>query len=294
MIERVTFAIGADTLVGDLHLPDAGRGPGVIVSGSWTTVRQQMAGLYARRLAARGFAALAFDFRGWGESGGGPRHAEAPARKAEDLAAAAAWLAASPRVAPGGVHALAICASAGYAARAAIHGAPLRSLALVAPWLHDRPLLETVYGGPAGVAQRLERAAAARRRWETAGELDEVPAVSTTDEAAAMFGRFEYYLDAARGAIPEWDNRFAVLSWSDWLGFDGVALAPRVPAPTFVVHGDQAAIPDGARRFLAGLAPAARGGAAWLDGTQFDFYDQDPQVDASVDHAIRHFERNAP
>ena len=50
-------------------------GPAVIVTGAWTTVTEQMTGIYARELANRGLATLAFDFTGWGESGGEPRSA---------------------------------------------------------------------------------------------------------------------------------------------------------------------------------------------------------------------------
>ncbi|MET0387415.1 MAG: alpha/beta hydrolase, partial [Polyangiales bacterium] len=54
------------------------RQPAVVVAGSWLTVKEQMAVHYARKLAARGYTALAFDFAGWGESGGPLREAEIP------------------------------------------------------------------------------------------------------------------------------------------------------------------------------------------------------------------------
>jgi fermentation-respiration switch protein FrsA (DUF1100 family) len=294
MQQTVRFTSNGDTLVGDLSSPGdlapGERRPGVVVTGSWTTVRQQMPGLYARRLAERGFVALAFDFRGYGESEGAPRDCESPARKAEDIAAAAAWLGGHDRIKPGGVHSLAVCASSGYAARAVADGAPLRSLALVAPWVHDARLVEGIYGGAEGVAARLAKAAGARARFEANGEVEYVPAVSTSDENAAMFGAFDYYLDASRGAIPEWSNRFAVMAWNEWLRYDAIAIAPAVPVPVFVVHGEGAAIPEGAKRFFAGLR-VPKGWAA-IDGNQFDFYDRESNVGLSIEHAIAHFERN--
>src|SRR5687768_17178020 len=73
-INRVTFTSEGETLVGHLHLPATYRAgdrlPAVLVAGSWTTVKEQMADLYARRLAEKGFAALSFDYRFYGESGG--------------------------------------------------------------------------------------------------------------------------------------------------------------------------------------------------------------------------------
>lgn len=56
-----------ETLVGNLFLPlthtSDDKLPTVIVCGSWITVKEQMANLYAAQLAEKGFAALAFDFR---------------------------------------------------------------------------------------------------------------------------------------------------------------------------------------------------------------------------------------
>src|SRR5688500_11670962 len=71
---QVTFQNEGSTLVGTLYLPadhqPGQRLPGVVVTGAWTSIKEQMSGLYAREMAERGFAALAFDFRGWGQSGG--------------------------------------------------------------------------------------------------------------------------------------------------------------------------------------------------------------------------------
>ncbi len=50
-----------------------------------------MAGRYAIELARRGYTALTFDFAGWGDSGGEPRHVESPASKIADIGAAASW-----------------------------------------------------------------------------------------------------------------------------------------------------------------------------------------------------------
>ncbi|MEN9520619.1 MAG: hypothetical protein RLZZ381_3207 [Cyanobacteriota bacterium] len=74
-VKKVTFASNNQTLVGNLYLPDdyqeETKLPAVIVvTGAWTTVKEQMPATYAKEMADRGYAALAFDFRNWGESGG--------------------------------------------------------------------------------------------------------------------------------------------------------------------------------------------------------------------------------
>ncbi len=69
---QISFENAGATLVGTLYLPtdhEPGEShPGVVVTGAWTSVKEQMSGLYAREMASRGFTALAFDFRGWGSS----------------------------------------------------------------------------------------------------------------------------------------------------------------------------------------------------------------------------------
>jgi fermentation-respiration switch protein FrsA (DUF1100 family) len=284
-VEKVSFSSAGVQLVGDLHRA-AGPGPAVVVTGSWTTVKEQMATRYAAGLAERGVSALAVDFRGWGESGGEPRELESPGRKAEDIAAAAGYLADRGDLG-GAVGALGVCAGAGYTAVAAAGSSVVRSVAMVAPWLHDRSLVPLVYGGEEGVERLLARGEAARARYRATGEVEYVPAVSAEDPDAAMYGPFDYYLDAARGAVPRWPNRFAVMGWTEWLTFDPIAVAPRVGVPTLLVHSEEAALPDGARRFHAALG--GPGELRWATGTQFDFYDSEPVVGPALDAVAEHF-----
>ncbi|MFI0719122.1 alpha/beta hydrolase [Streptomyces sp. NPDC021224] len=72
---------------------------GALVAGTWTSVKEQRADRYAEELARRGFAALSFDFTGYGESDGAPRAYESPEVKIRDLRAAADFLTARPAVA---------------------------------------------------------------------------------------------------------------------------------------------------------------------------------------------------
>lgn len=275
----VRFARDGVELSGLLFTP-AGDGPwpGVVVTGAWTTVKEQMAGTYARALAERGFAALAFDFAGWGESAGGRRFVESPREKTADIRAAAAFLGAQPAVK--GVSGLGICASAGYMAAVAADGA-LDRLALVAPWLHDRGLVEAVYGG----AEAVDGLIAAGR---AAAEAEPAPmvAASATDEGALMYGA-PYYTEPDRGLIAAYDNAFDPASWADWLTYDALESADRLDAPTMVVCSDAAALPAGARAYVKRTAaPVAE---LWLDDvSQFDFYDRRDVLERAADAVAGH------
>ncbi|WP_449064610.1 alpha/beta hydrolase [Planomonospora algeriensis] len=289
-MNKITFGGGGATLTGNLFLPDGvERAPGVVVAGTWTSVKELMADRYAQRLAERGYAALSFDFTGFGESEGEPRDVEDPARKVCDIHHAIGFLAAHPKVDGDRLGALGICAAAMYMADNAARDPRVKSLALVAPWLHDAAICESAYGGAEAVAEKIKTGREARSRYDETGEIDYVPVVSATDPHAAMPYDIDFYLNPARGGIPAWPNRFAVMAWPDWLTYDSIALAPRITQPTLLVHSEDAAIPDGARRFHAGLA--GPGDILWTQGTQFDFYDTEPQVMVSVDTVAAHFGR---
>jgi hypothetical protein len=289
--ERVTFESDGEKLVGNVFLP-ASRPSGpelalIVVTGSWTTVKEQMPDLYARKLAGEGFAALTFDFRGYGESGGAPRQYESPARKIRDIENAVTFAGTLPFVSPGRIGGLAVCASAGYMAHAIAKGAGIRSFATVAAWLHDASTVGLFYGGDEGVRRRVALARAAREKLERTGAVDYVAAYDPDDPAAAMAFPLDYYASASRGAVPQWTNRFAVMSWSEWLEFDALAPASRVAVPTLLVHSDGAAFPDNVRRFHAAL-PGTKD-LYWTQGQQTDFYDTEPLTTRAAQVVAAHY-----
>ena len=292
--EPVRFPADGADLVGNLYHPSlraAGqRVPAVVVSGTWTSVKEQMADRYAAELACRGLIALSFDFTGLGLSGGQPREVESAAGKARDIHASVSFLQAQPGVDPGRIGALAICASADYTVINAVADPRVRALALVAPWLHGAAIVQQVYGGPDGVEERLRAGREARDRYERGGSAEYVPVADPDDPRAAIPMAVDFYLDPNRGAVPGWPNRFAVMAWTEWLHFDPIALAAPVAVPTLIVHSEQAAVPDGARRFYESLACGKQ--IVWSGGAQTDFYDQPATVGHAAGRAAAHFARH--
>ncbi len=286
--QRVMFESNGQRLVGDLYLPDdhqAGEKlPAVIVSGSWTSVKEQMPATYAAEMADRGFAALAFDFTGWGQSEGSERQIEDPITKTADIVAAAEFLASHVSIDPDRIAALGICASAGYAAGAAVDSPYIRSVALVAPWLHDAAIVDAVYGGSEAVAQLI----AVGEEAEASENPMMITAASTTDDTALM-QQAPYYTDSSRGLIPEYVNQFNLASWKPWLTYDAIAIAAQMDdLPVAIMHSQAAAIPQGAEAFYTALkGPKTQ---KWLDNVgQLDFYDQTDPVRQAADFAADHF-----
>lgn len=290
-INKVTFQSQGEKMVGHLHLPASYKPgdklPAVVVTGAWTTVKEQMPDTYTKKLAEQGLAAFAFDFRYFGESGGKARQYESPSAKIQDIKNAVNHLQTLPIIDANNIGGLSICASSGYMAHAVAQGANLKSFVTVAAWLHDAEAVNTVYGGRIGINSRMQDAIAARQKFEKTGIVDYVSAYSKDNKKAAMSGDVDYYANPARGVIPQWTNRFAVMSWAEWLQFDAQSAAVKINIPTLMVHSDGSALPNHARKFYAAI-PAQKQ-LLWTEGQHLDFYDKAPYVNKAVEAAGKHF-----
>lgn len=283
----VSFPSDGSELVGHLYLPadydERRRLPGVVVTGAWTTVKEQMPAIYAAEMAARGFAALTFDFRGWGRSAGTPKFLEHPERKTRDIVAAAEFLVTRPEVDAARIGGLGVCASAGYMSDATLRSPIIRVLGLVAPWLHDPAIAESVYGGLDRTSQLIRTG----REAVAADPPNIIEAASTTNEGALMY-QAPYYTEPDRGLIEEYDNAFNLASWEPWLTYDALRIGESLRKPTLAVHSEAAVIPHGVKEFARRMGGCAR--IDWLeDVSQFDFYDQPGPVATSADAIAAHF-----
>lgn len=120
--EKVTFHNRYGIrLAGDLYLPENApeKLAAVAVAGPFGAVKEQCAGLYAEELAARGFAALAFDPSFIGESGGEVRNVASPDINTEDFSAAVDFLSTRDFIDPEQIGILGICGWGGMALNAA-------------------------------------------------------------------------------------------------------------------------------------------------------------------------------
>lgn len=293
---RITFAHAGETMVGTLFLPAAAaagsRLPTVIVEPPFTQVKEQVASRYARGLAERGFVALAFDHRFWGESGGAPRYWENPAEKIADLRAAVAFLRTLPGIDSENIYGVGVCFGASYMAALSADVGGLRAWATVAAWLNTPENVAPAFGGAERFAALLRQSDEAWAAYRATGELRTVPTYSETDPWAAMGAPAKpYYGDPARGAVPAWPNRWAQLSWRDYLALDGVALGAQVQAPLLMIHTDHSGIPDNARKFFD-LVRAEKE-LNWTTGEHLDFYDRPAEVEPALDRIADFFRRHA-
>lgn len=301
-MKKINFKSEGLNVVGHLFYPEnyetGKQYPAIVVSGSWTTVKEQMAGLYAKSFANQGFITLAFDFRNFGESEGLPRAWENPQMKIQDIKNAVTYLRSLPEVNNSKIGAFGVCAGAMYTLMAASEDENIKAVATTASWLHDAEAVKLFYGGEEGVQSKIKEAQKAKKIYAETGTFTYVKAISTTDTTAAMFGEFDYYLNPKRGAIPEWNaNQFAVATWEDWLTLDPFPSASKLNKPLFMVHSNGCVLPDYTKKYFENVVSENKE-LFWVETAlaspmhQFSFYDQEEEVSVAVEKISNFFSRN--
>jgi len=274
MSDRVTFTADGITLAGNLAVAGPGA-PAVVLTGPFTGVKEQVTGTYAERLHERGVTALAFDHRGFGESGGRRAHEDSQGKLA-DLRAAVSLLARHPEVDPGRIGAVGICLGGGYAVRAAAGDPRIRAVAGIAGAYNSPARFSAADpdGYRAALASFIER------------YDDELPAVAPGGATAAMAGDEPYaYYGTQRSAAKRWENRVTYGSLHSLMTFDALGAARLLHAtPLLVVHGrtDAYCSPELAEALHAEATGPKE--LRWLDAQQhIDLYDVEPYVKEAAD-----------
>lgn len=246
MTKTVTFPNAGVELAGHLHLPprfDERRPrPALVCVHPGSSVKEQTAGLYAARMAERGFVALAFDASHQGESGGEPRFLEDPAKRIEDIRCAVDFLGTLPSIDARRIGVLGICAGGGYALSAAMIDKRIRAVGTVV----------TANGGRVfraqGAAAVLEAVAEQRTR-EARGEPPRITTwIPNTPEELAKTGNGELdlreavdYYRTPRGGHPRSSNQLLFTSMASIMAYDPFHLVEELlTQPLQIVVGDKA------------------------------------------------------
>ncbi|MDP2865645.1 MAG: alpha/beta hydrolase [Elusimicrobiota bacterium] len=290
----VIFKSAGSKLKGDLYLPsdfnNKKKYAAILFDGPMTGLKDQVAGLYARKMSDRGFITLAFDHRFYGESEGMPRQMEAPGKKVEDNKNAVTYLLTLPFIDGSKVGAIGICAGGGYMAKTAAEDNRVKVFAGVAAAYHDSSLYEKWFGGKDKLEAFIGYAAAARKKFEQTGEVEYKPAVwsEVENSPAAMPGQepsnepFAYY-GTRRSYSPYYVNRVAIQGYEDQLRFDALRSAGSIKAPTLIVHGtqDKYCSPAAAAKFYDALV-CAKEYFSITTTNHIDLYDQEQYVNQAV------------
>ena len=291
-MEKIRFTVEGTELVGDLHKSEGGdaRRPAVVIIGPMTYQKGQAPTQYARRLAGQGYAALAYDSRYRGESGGAPRAWENPAHKVEDLKAAVAYMKSRPDVDPDRVSILAICQGASIAFRAAAEIDGLNALATIAGHYRDREG-DVEWLGEEGRAARLAQGEAAKAKNEATGEDDDVKASDPVDMNVGMPGDFVWDWYGKWAERGEWENRYAVMSDADLLSYESISAAKSLTTPWLTIHGDNCFLPSAARRHMDAVPADLVTRTVWDDTPHLAYYDNPDAIERAMSEVAAWFKR---
>ena len=288
----VKFVSGSNIqLAGVLYSPESKKNtrvPAIVVSHPGSGVKEQTAGLYAKRMADAGFIALAFDAAYQGESGGEPRGLEDPAQRVEDIKAAVSYLETRPDVDGDHIDALGICASGGYAVAAAVADHRIKAIATVSGVDIAEQFRRGAEGNqpPAVFQGMLDAAAKARTAEAKGGEVQRFALFPSTEAQARaggqhVFDGWEYYI-SPRAQHPRSMKAMTWNSVDKMAMFDAFRFIDMIsPRPLLFILGTKAVTKWMATEaFERAKEPKE---LAWIEGaSHVDLYDKPEYVDPAV------------
>jgi fermentation-respiration switch protein FrsA (DUF1100 family) len=290
---KVSFRSEGERVVGNLFLPSEKPPIGLVVAvGPLTSVKEQAAGAYARAMAERGYASLAFDYRFFGESGGEPRQFESPQENIKDIRNAATAMLSDARFKDLPLFGFGVCFGAGPMVCAVAEDPRFRAFAGVAGVYTDSTGTKKMMGEQ--YESELQRARAAEKAWNETGIAETIPAVAPDagDVAMPLREAYEFY-GTMRGAAANYTNGFAVQSRAYTLPFDAMAVAEKLTVPVAIVHSERALVPAWAHEFYEKVT--AQKQELWLESEgQIDFYDDPRLIKAASDMVANWFQEQVP
>jgi pimeloyl-ACP methyl ester carboxylesterase len=262
--EEVEFGSRGDRCAAWLYAPAGGAAPApaIVLAHGLSGTRRDGLGPFAAGFAAAGIAALVFDHRGFGDSGGEPDRFE-PRRQLEDWRAALAFVRRAPGVDPDRVATFGSSMGGGNALAAAARDRRVAAAVSQVPFLD---MWTQAHRSPPRVVSQMLLAASRGRH---------LPAVGQPHEAAfinAPGGESGWRHVVANGEDSRWRNRVS----SRWLlgpPFRPIRQARRLHCPWLVCVGeaDRVAKPGPA---IAAAARAPLGELRSYPGVDhFDVYD---------------------
>lgn len=219
--------------------------PAVVVAHPNGGVKEQVAGLYAQRLAEQGYIAITADAAYQGASGGMPRSVDKPANRIEDIHGMADYLGQYPGVDKERIGLLGICGGGGYSLKAAQTDKRFKALATLS--MFDSGLVRrNGYQDSqlATVQERLKQATDARTREVTTGEVSYSGDANLTDEQIAKLPfelyrqGYEYYWKTH--AHPNSTFRYTTSSLFDLMNFDAQSNMELINQPLLMMAGTKA------------------------------------------------------
>jgi pimeloyl-ACP methyl ester carboxylesterase len=280
--EDQSFEVGGVTCAAWLYPGQAGETPtpAIVMAHGLSGTRRDGLGAFAERFAEAGIAALLFDHRGFGDSGGEPDFFH-PGRQLEDWRAAIAFARSLPNVDPDRVATFGSSMGGGNALAAAADDSRVAAAVSQVPFID---ILRQAHRSPPRVTAQALFAAVRGRH---------LPAVGQPDEAAlinAPGGEAGWRHVVAIGEDSRWRNRVSA-RWLLGRPYRPARHAKKLHCPWLVCVGeaDRVAKPGPA---ISAARRAPRGELRTYPGVDhFDIYDG-PEHEALVADEVEFLRRH--
>lgn len=219
--------------------------PAIVVAHPNGGVKEQVAGLYAQRLAEHGYITIAADAAYQGASGGMPRSVDIPANRIEDIHGMADYVSQYPGVEAARIGLLGICGGGGYAIKAAQTDKRFKALATLSMFNSGRVRRNGYEDSQLSTIQsRLQVASDARAKEVATGEIAYSGDANLTDEQIAKLPYdlyrqgYEYYWKTH--AHPNSTFRYTTSSLLALMRWDAETNMDLVNQPLLMMAGTKA------------------------------------------------------
>ena len=174
-IHPIAYELNGITIAANVYTPadddPAKKFPAVTVAHPNGGVKEQVAGLFAQKLAEAGYITVAADAAFQGESGGEPRHTDIPFFRTQDIHGMVDLLSIFPGVDTNRIAMLGICGGGGYTLNAAKSEKRVKAVATLSMFNTGRVRREGYMSSQIGdVQERLSQASDARAEFIATGK----------------------------------------------------------------------------------------------------------------------------
>ncbi len=248
-IHPVNYKLNGIEIAANVYTPasydPAKKYPAVVVAHPNGGVKEQVAGLYAQRLAESGYIAIAADASYQGASGGQPRNVDKPANRIEDIRGMADFIIQYAGVDASRLGVLGVCGGGGYSLAAAQTDKRFKAVATLS--MFNSGVVRRngfMNSAVSTIQERLKQASEARALEAAGGEVRYAADTKTTDEQADkmpfdLYREGHYYYNRTH-AHPNSTFRYTMSSLIDLMAFDASTNMELINQPLLMMAGSKA------------------------------------------------------